>query len=77
MYETARKELKELSGGEKLPSLKMLREEKAKLIGKKNSLYEDYSTARAKYREIQTVVSNVDMLLGTKDHIIEQTAERS
>ena len=77
LYETARKELKKLSGGEKLPSLKMLREEKAQLIGKKNALYEDYSTARAKYREIQTVVSNEDMLLGTKDQIIEQTAERS
>lgn len=77
LYETARKELNELSGGKKLPSLKMLREEKAQLTGMKNALYEDYSTARAKYREIQTVTSNVDMLLGTRDQNIAQTAERS
>lgn len=76
LCETARKELKELSGLEKLLSLKLLREEKAQLIGK-NVLYEDYSTARTKYREIQTVNSNANMLLGTKDQNIEQTAERS
>ena len=77
LYEAARKELKELSGGEKLPTMKMLREEKAELTAKKNALYEDYSTARAKYREIQTVNSNVEAMLGAKARSEERAKERS
>lgn len=77
LYEAARNGLKELSGGEKLPTLKMLREEKSQLTQKKNALYEDYSIARAKYREIQTISSNVAMILGTKNHEIDQSKERS
>ena len=77
LYEAARKGLKELSGGEKLPTLKMLREEKSQLTQKKNALYEDYSIARAKYRKIQTVSSNVDMILGTNHQDLNQSKERS
>jgi len=77
LYESARKQLKELSGGKKLPTLKMLREEKAELTQKKNTLYEDYSIARAKLREIQTVNANVEMILGSRSQDIEQSKERS
>ena len=77
LYEAARKELKELSGGEKLPTMKMLREEKTDLTARKNALYEDYSTARAKYREIQTVSTNVETMLGSRGRTEERAEERS
>lgn len=59
LYEAARKTLKELSGGEKLPSLKQLQAEKQELTARKNQQYEAFSFSRAKYRELQTVDSNI------------------
>lgn len=62
LYEVARKELKRLIHGEKVPSMKQLRSEKEKLTKRKNQEYEDYSFARAKLRELQTIQSNVNAL---------------
>ena len=72
LYEAARNYLKEnaqvqASSDEKArfitPSIKQLKERKSALTAKKNQLYEEYSYARAKYRELQTVSQNVkDML---------------
>ena len=64
LYEAARKELKQLTNGEKVPSLKQLRAEKEKLTRCKNREYEDYSFSRAKLRELQTIHSNVNTILG-------------
>lgn len=66
LYEAARKELKQLTNGEKVPSMKQLRFEKEALIKKKNSEYEDYSFSRAKLRELQTIHSNVNAILGNE-----------
>ena len=63
LYEAARKELKQLTNGEKVPSLKQLRSEKEELMKKKNQEYEDYSFSRAKLRELQTIHSNVNTIL--------------
>jgi len=71
LYETARKDLKQLANGEKIPSLKQLRTEKEKLTLRKNQEYEDYSFSRAKLRELQTIHSNVNAILGK-----EQVQER-
>ena len=76
LYETARKELRTLSNGEKLPTLKMLREEKVRLTQEKNTLYEDYSLARSKYRELQTIEANVQSILQNKDLSAELDKER-
>lgn len=73
LYETARKELKQLTNGEKIPSLKQLRSEKEKLTHKKNQEYEDYSFSRAKLRELQTIQSNVNTILG-KEQIQEKNS---
>ena len=62
LYEAARKELKLLNNGEKIPSLKQLRSEKEILTARKNHEYEDYSFARAKLRELQTIQSNVNSI---------------
>lgn len=66
LYEAARKELNQLTNGEKVPSLKQLRLEKEDLTKQKNQQYEDYSFSRAKLRELQTVQQNVNSILGTE-----------
>ena len=61
LYETARKFLKEHSTDGKLPSLKRLKSEKAKLLEKKNEALETYHYCQ---KELHAVCSNVDALLG-------------
>ena len=69
LYEAARRQLKELSEGEKIPTIQHLKEEKESLTVSKNELYEEYSFARGKQKELQTVVTNVDKVLSEKDRI--------
>ena len=78
LYEAARKALNELSGGEKIPTLKQLRAEKEELTAKKNEQYESYSFARAKYRELLTIQANVQSILrDTPEAIREHDQELS
>lgn len=63
LYEAARKELRQLSNGEKIPSLNQLKERKASLTSRKNTCYEDYSFSKGKLRELQTIESNVKSIL--------------
>ena len=82
LYEAARDYLKENAPGKTpkdgktkftTPSIKQLKEQKAALTSKKNLLYEEYSYARAKYRELQTVSQNVhDMLDIPKSKMLEK-----
>ena len=65
LYEAARKELRKLSGGKKIPMLKQLKQDKAALVAKKNEQYESYSFARSKLRELQTVEQNIRTILET------------
>lgn len=67
LYETARKILQERSGGKKLPSIKTLKAEKEKLTALKNSQYEAYQNLHGYEKELRTVCTNVDMILG-KNH---------
>lgn len=71
LYEAARKELKQLTNGEKVPSMKQLRSEKEELTRQKNQEYEDYSFSRAKLRELQTIHANVNTILD-KDKVQEK-----
>lgn len=71
LYEAARKYLKENTSSNSsngvakftVPNLKKLKEEKERLVPQKNSQYEEYSYARAKYRELQTVHRNIHTIL--------------
>lgn len=72
LYEAAREELKQLSNGEKIPSMKQLKAEKETLIAQKNEQYENYSFSRAKLRELQTIHSNVISILG-QEHAKEKS----
>ena len=64
LYEAARKFLKDSAGGGKLPSIKLLKEEKAKLTELKNRQYETYQNLRGYKKELKTVKANVEMILG-------------
>lgn len=76
LYETARKFLKEHSTDGKLPSLKQLKSEKAKLLKKKNEALETYHHCRDYQKELHTVCSNVDALLGQMP-LRQHTQEKS
>lgn len=71
LYETAARFLKEKAASDtdspvpgKLPSLKLLKEEKAELIQKKETEQAAYQRNRDRQRELNTVCSNVSAILG-------------
>ena len=74
LYDTALRTLKEKSGGNKLPSMKALYAEKDRLIELQDLQREDFSNRRDYERELRTVSSNIDMILG-KSHEQEQQIE--
>lgn len=72
LYKTAARFLKERSARDasagqssgKLPSLKLLKEEKEKLMKKKETVQETYRKDRDHQKELNTVCSNVNAILG-------------
>ena len=74
LYDTALRTLKEKSAGNKLPSMKALYAEKDRLIELRDTQREDFSNRRDYERELRTVSSNIDMILG-KSHAQEQQIE--
>jgi len=80
LYESALRILKEKSQGKKLPTLKMLREEKNRLTELQTAQREDFNARREHERELRTVCSNVDIILGTsqvQNRVREHTQEKS
>lgn len=63
LYEVARKELQELTGTKKFPSLKDIQAERSALYCQKNTCYEDYSDARAHNRELTNIDTNIRNIL--------------
>lgn len=80
LYESALRILKEKSQGSKLPTVKMLREEKNRLTELQTVQREDFNARREHERELRTVCSNVDIILGTsqvQNRQREHTQEKS
>lgn len=80
LYESALRILKEKSQGNKLPTLKMLREEKNRLTELQTMQREDFNARREHERELRTVCSNVDIILGisqVQNRQREHTQEKS
>lgn len=80
LYESALRILKEKSQGNKLPTLKMLREEKNRLTELQTMQREDFNARREHERELRTVCSNVGIILGTsqvQNRQREHTQEKS
>ena len=75
LYDTALQTLKEKSGGNKLPSMKALYAEKDRLTELRDTQREDFSNRRDYERELRTVSTNIDMILG-KSHEQEQQIEK-
>ena len=76
LYESALRILKEKAQGKKLPTLKMLREEKSRLTELQTVQRDDFKTRREYERELRTVCSNVDIIL-SHPHIQEPLPEAS
>lgn len=64
LYEAARKFLKEHSTDGRLPSMKLLKAEKEQLLQQKKEAQKTYHYYRDYKKELHTVCSNVDMILG-------------
>ncbi|NCB92436.1 MAG: rlx protein [Clostridia bacterium] len=64
LYETAVKTLKEKSPDGKLPTMKNLKAEKAKLSIQKKAQYDTYHYFQDYQKELRTVCTNVDAILG-------------
>ena len=64
LYEAAVKFLKEKSGDGKLPSMKLLKEEKEKLLIQKKEAQEKYNYYRDYQKEFDTVCTNIHSALG-------------
>ena len=75
LYDTALRTLKEKSGGNKLPSMKALYAEKDRLTELRDTQRADFSNRRDYERELRTVSTNIDMILG-KSHDQEQQIEK-
>ena len=64
LYETARKFLKGYSADGKLSSMKLLKAEKEQLLQQKKEIQNTYHYYRDYLKELNTVCTNVDMILG-------------
>ena len=52
------------TAAEKYPLIKELRAEQKKLYAEKDRLYSSYNAAKTEIKELDTVMKNVDMILG-------------
>lgn len=66
LYEIAVKFLKEENADGKIPSMKSLKEEKEKLTIQRSAQYDTYHYFKEYQKELRTVCSNVDSILGHK-----------
>lgn len=76
LYETARNFLKQQAASEKLPSMKLLKSEKEKLLSIKNMQHQEYQKRKQYEKELQTVCKNVEMIFhGRSD--FEKSSEKN
>ena len=75
LHRAAKKTFNDL-GLKKLPTVKSLQEEYAKLLAEKKASYPEYRQARDEMRELLTIQSNVDRILGTDAREAEKEKEQ-
>ncbi len=76
LYEAARRFLKEQSADGQLPSMKLLKAEKEKLLRQKKEAQKTYHYYQDCQKELNTVCSNVDKILG-KPHTRQPEKQKS
>lgn len=64
LYDAVAKELRELFGDQKLPSVQSLKQEKAQLAARKEAQYESYSALRTQWVELSKLARNRDSIAG-------------
>ena len=64
LYDAVVKELRELFGDQKLPSVQSLKQEKAQLTERKQAQYESYSAMRIQWLELSKLARNRDSIAG-------------
>ena len=74
LHRAAKKTFNDL-GLKKLPTVKSLQEEYARLLSGKKAAYADYRQARDEMRELLTHRANVDKILGTEEREAEKQKE--
>ncbi|NCC69128.1 MAG: relaxase, partial [Clostridia bacterium] len=74
LHRAAKKTFNDM-GIQKLPTVKSLQEEYAKLLAEKKAAYADYRRARDEMRELLTHRANVDKILGTEEREAEKQKE--
>ena len=62
LFEAASKELREIFGEEKLPTIQALKQEKSELSEMKQAQYESFKTLRSQWMELSKLVRNRDSL---------------
>ena len=75
LHRAAKKTFNDM-GLKKLPTVKSLQEEYAKLLSEKKSAYADYRQAREDMRQLLVIQSNVDRILGDDAHETEKEKEQ-
>ena len=75
LHQAAKKAFDKL-GVKKLPTVKNLQAEYAKLLAEKKEAYGDYRKARDEMKELLTVKANVDRLMGYDEKQAEQEKEK-
>ena len=76
LYETARNFLKQQTTSERLPSIKLLKSEKEKLLSIKNTQHQEYQKRKQYEKELQTVCKNVEMILHGRSEF-EKSSEKN
>ena len=74
LHRAAKKTFNDM-GIQKLPTVKSLQEEYAKLLAEKKAAYADYRRSRDEMRELLTHRANVDKILGTEEREAEKQKE--
>lgn len=74
LHRAAKKTFNDM-GIQKLPTVKSLQEEYAKLLSEKKAAYADYQQARDEMRELLTHRANVDKILGESERETEKEKE--
>ena len=75
IFEAAKTTLLAMQGDKKLPSLKALQAEQQRLTDEQQRLYDERARLKREMKQIDTIKTNVDMLLRIGDEQ-EQTQQR-
>ena len=63
LYDQVQKDLKEILGEERFPSMQKLQQEKKRLLDQKKEQYEAYRSVREEWLEIGKIINNRDSFL--------------